>query len=155
LTSPPLAPSPATSTTDVEEAQSDVGAATAFAKRAKPDLFFVPGNGQWYSRQRNIFRPVPPETVQGLAADFLVGLASSAVAARYPQMQQARNLLSRNKVNATVELSRPRLAVTADRLDRTPHLLGCADGAVLDLKSRKLIDPRDEIVTKRIGASYD
>lgn len=138
---------------DLQQAQTDVGAAAIFSERMKNDLIFVSDERQWYRRTRHTFQTVSGETLQGLVSEFLLEAVGSVRSVH--QFQQAKNVLSRNKVNATIELSRSKLEIAGTELDRNNDLVGCADGSALSVSTGELVDPGFELVSKRLGTNFD
>jgi putative DNA primase/helicase len=135
------------------DVSSDAGAAMAFAERFRKDLIYVPEENHWYARNKSVYRFATPDQIQGAALNFMMD-ACNNLAGQY-QFQQAKQLLSRGRINAIPELSRSKLSVSLETLDADPYLVGCKDGSVLDLQTRKLLDPGLAIVTKTIGTNYD
>jgi putative DNA primase/helicase len=131
---------------------SDTGAADAFAAKFEDDLIYCDNKG-WFLRKNQIFEPVSPAIVQGLAKSFLqeeVGKVAAGPLAYSP----LKNCLTRGRINAVIELSRSKLHVQSETLDDNRDLAGCSDGSVLDLNTGRMIgDDLNSIVTKKLGTS--
>ena len=128
---------------------TDVGAANAFASTYKPQLIYC--NDQWYRTKNQVYEPVSPETVQGLAKRF-----SQEECAKSPMWASMKASLSRARINATVELSRADFEVDRRFVDSDTQLVGCADGSILDLGTGTRLDNHDDVfVTRMLGAYLD
>ena len=131
---------------------TDSGAADAFATEFKNDLIYC--DKGWFLRRNQVFEPIGPEVVQGLAKDFLqnqVGKVSPGPIALSP----LKNCLTRSRINAVIELSRAQLYVQSNTLDENRDLAGCSDVCVLGLKTGSLIsDDINSMVTKKLGSNF-
>jgi hypothetical protein len=130
---------------------TDSGAADAFATEFKNDLIYC--DKGWFLRRNQVFEPVGPEVVQGLAKDFLqnqVGKVTAGPVAYSP----LKSCLTRTRINAVIELSRAQLYVQSDTLDEDRNLVGCPDGYVLDLNAGSMSDGVNSIVTKKLGTNF-
>ena len=131
---------------------TDTGAADAFATEFKNDLIYC--DKGWFLRKNQVFEPIGPEVVQGLAKDFLqnqVGKVSPGPVAYSP----LKSCLNRTRINAVTELSRAQLYVQSNTLDENRDLAGCSDGRVLGLNTGGMIsDGVGSIVTKKLGTSF-
>jgi putative DNA primase/helicase len=130
---------------------SDDDAAATFSKHHRGGLVYCPENEQWFIRKGTVFEPAKASDVQGLVSTFVQGLSAA------PNMMMGnhlRTLRSRSRINATVELSRSRLSIPRAKIDSDHHLLGLADGSVLDLRTGECVQT-DAIVTKKTGVVFD
>ena len=139
-------------TLTVAQIASDDDAARTFAKHVRPTLRYGNSLKQWFRCRRQVFEPVPPSMAQGLVSDFAqeahrqLGKAES-----FP-----KGIKSRSRINAILELSRSRLAIAEEKIDRDRDLIGLSDGRVFDLRTGDYVAPHAEVfVTKKLGASFD
>ena len=149
----PSSPSSGPATNPPADLFTDAGTADAFATSFSGELIYSDVQKQWYQRRNQIYNSVSAEIVQGIAKNFLQNRA----AALTPQMggPSPRSILTRQRINAVVELSRSRFWADATTFNANVTLLGCKDGTIFDLSSGALcLDPK-EIVTKTIGTSFD
>ena len=131
---------------------TDSGAADAFATEFKNDLIYC--DKGWFLRRNQVFEPVGPEGVQGLAKEFLqnqVGKVTAGPVAYSP----LKSCLTRTRINAVTELSRAQIYVQSNTLDDNRDLAGCFDGYVLDLNTGSMIsDGVNSVVTKKLGTNF-
>jgi putative DNA primase/helicase len=149
-----LVPSPTSNpiSATLADLTSDSSAADAFATEFKDDLIYC--NKEWFRRKKQVFEPVSPEIVQGLAKDYFqrqVGTASLGPMTLSP----LKSCLTRARINAAVELSRSQFHVESDNIDGNADAVGCRDGSVLDLTSGGNINGGNAIVTKKLGGSVN
>ncbi len=138
--------------TALGDLSNDFGAADAFAAAFKNDLIYC--NKEWFRRKYQVFEPVSPEIVQGLAKDFFqdqVGKVGFGPLALSP----VKSCLGRARINAAVELSRSLFHVGPDNIDGNVEAVGCKDGSVLDLITGGNINGGNAVVTKKLGASVN
>jgi putative DNA primase/helicase len=132
---------------------TDSGAADAFATDFKNDLIYC--DKGWFLRRNQVFEPLGPEVVQGLAKDFLQNQVGKVIAGPVAYYSPLKSCLARTRINAVTELSRSKLHVQSDTLDENRDLAGCSDGYVLDLKTGSLSsDDSNFIVTKKFGTNF-
>ena len=132
----------------VVDLSSDAGAADAFAAAYNDRVIY--SNGSWYRRTVQIFEPIPDALVQGLAKDF-----TQTQTAAWGASPIAKSCLSRSRINGTVELSRSRFHVDPELIDAEPDLVGCADGAILNLSSGNRQISKTAVITKKLGVSVE
>ena len=133
-----LEPNPtSTAPTDLS---NDSSAADAFAKAFQSALIY--SNKEWFRRKNEVFEPICPELVQGIAKDFF-------------QRQADKRCLTRNRINAAVELSRARFHCEPSYMDANPDAVGCKDGSVMDLITGRKFDGGKDFVTKKLGANVN
>ncbi len=145
------APSPAltTGTTSDFDICTDAGAADAFAHEMQGQLIYLDEQDRWYRRDNQLFRPISYVQVQGEAKRFmqsqvgLVGIVGST-----------RSLLSKSKIDNLLTLSRHHLRFDPELLDASKHLIGCADGSVLDLDTHAF-SSNGPLVTKAVRCQFD
>ena len=106
---------------------------------------------QWYQKKNQVYEPISSEAVQGLAKRFLQEECAKSVS-----WASMKACLSRAGINATVELSRADFEVDRRLLDSDTHLVGCADGLIVDLRTgTELRENNDVYVTRKLGACLD
>ena len=131
---------------------NDSGAADAFAAKFKDDLIYC--NREWFRRKNQVFEPISPEIVQGLAKDFFQDQVGKVVFGPLA-LSPIKSCLTRARINAAVELSRSQFHVGPDNIDGNVEAVGCKDGGVLDLITGGNIRGDNSIVTKKLGASVN
>jgi putative DNA primase/helicase len=133
-----------------ENISTDHDAAVAFAKSCAGNVLYATDSQRWLHRKAQVFEPIDRSMMQRLAGDFATTLEEQLGA-------DARRLKSRSKINAIVELSRSQLAIDDKLIDAKPHLVGLADGRILDLATGTFVPAasQDVFVTKRLGTAYD
>ena len=146
--SPRLAPSSAP--TKASDLTTDSGAADAFAEANEGSLIFRDDTHQWFGRRGQVFRPITTVQVQDAAKLFMQDQVTASDC--WPP---TRSLLSKAKINNLIDLSRHSLCVDPDRFDNERHLVGCADGSILNLTSGQLEPNPDAIITKALGCRFD
>lgn len=126
---------------------SDAGAADAFADAKRDQLIFRDDTNLWFQKHRQVFRPISPVQAQGQAKEFMQERVAST-----GSWLATRSLLSKAKIDNLLTLSRHRFRVEPDLLDEARHLVGCADGMVLDLESQDIVPETTSIVTRMCAA---
>jgi putative DNA primase/helicase len=129
---------------------TESGTADAFAAEFKNRLIYC--NQRWFLRKNQVFEPVDPEVVQGLAKGFLQSQVGKATAASVA-LPFLKGCLSRARINATVELSRSSFQIDPDAINSDVTLIGCCDGSVVDLNTRMRAKDDLAFVTKKLGAN--
>jgi hypothetical protein len=131
---------------------SDAAAADAFASAFKDRLVYC--NGQWFYREVQVLEPTPGEYVQGLAKHFfqkqVAKIATGGLA-----FSPLKSLLSRTRINAAVELSRPSFYVDPATVDNVKSLVGLAEGNVFDLSTGNTVANGRPLVTRKVGTKLN
>lgn len=151
----------------VEDGDTAIG--FAFFERYGAGLCFVPQLGTWFAFSEGVWSPADPETLmQEFAAERVREAAEQytldirrahdddAKKAAQQKMQRKTSLFkSRRTQEQAIKQARPHMTVAAARFNRTPHLLGVANG-VLNLLTMEMIQaPAREYISKRMGCDYD
>jgi putative DNA primase/helicase len=133
-----------------ENISTDHDAALAFAKSCAGNVLYATASERWFHRKEQVFEPIDRSIMQKLAGDFATELEGQLGG-------DAKRLKSRSKINAIVELSRSQLVIDDKQIDAKPHLVGLADGRILDLTTGTFVSAacQDVFVTKRLGTTYD
>ena len=105
---------------------------------------------RWFRRDNQLFRPVSYVQVQGEAKRFMQNQVGSVGI-----VGPTRSLLSKGKIDNLLTLSRHHFSVDPELLDQCRHLVGCADGTVLDLDAQRLISETGALVTKAVRCRFD
>jgi putative DNA primase/helicase len=142
-------PSPTTDTTSDFDICTDAGAADGFADVMQGQLIYLDEQDRWFRQDNQLFRPVSYVQVQGEAKRFMQGQVGSVGI-----VGSTRSLLSKGKIDNLLTLSRHHLRVDPELLDASKHLIGCADGAVLDLDTQKFTS-ESALVTKAVRCHFD
>ena len=129
---------------------TDADSARTFAHFNSQTVRFCSERDQWFIKREAVFEPVGQAEMQGKVSDFV-----EHVAKHHPQVELPRAMRSRSRINATIELARSHNPVAADAIDQHKHLVGLADGNVLDLVTRNKVYRDDVFVTKKLGIAYD
>jgi putative DNA primase/helicase len=142
-------PAPTNGTTSDFDICTDAGAADGFADEMKEQLIYLDEQDRWFRRDNQLFRPVSYVQVQGEAKRYMQAQVGSVGI-----LGSTRSLLSKGKIDNLLTLSRHHLRVDPELLDASKHLIGCADGAVLDLETQKFTSDR-ALVTKAMRCHFD
>jgi putative DNA primase/helicase len=127
---------------------TDAGIADEFSRVYKNTLICTENGKKWYHRKNQVYEKIDHVKVQGLATTFLQGKVADLGFF-------AKQNLNRNKINATIELSRSKLWVDHLRFDTSPNLIGLSDGSVFDLSMNQTVSGTEAIISKKIGVPYD
>lgn len=112
-------------------------------------LIFRDDIDRWFKRHQQVFRPISPVQVQGQAKEFMQQQVASA-----GSFVPTRSLLSKSKIDNLLALSRHRFRVDPELLDEAKHLVGCADGMVLDLDTQTIVSDTKSIVTRTLRCPF-
>ena len=126
---------------------TDAGIADEFSRAYKNTLICTENGKKWYHRKNQVYEKIDHVKVQGLATTFLQGKVADVGFF-------AKQNLNRNKINATIELSRSQLWVDHLGFDTNPNLIGLSDGAVFDLNLTHTASDTEAIISKKIGVPY-
>ena len=148
-TSAPVAPAPTSTIAPHFDICTDAGAADAFAHEMRGQLIYLDEQDRWFRRDNQLFRPVSYVQVQGEAKRFMQSQVGSLGSAG-----STRSLLSKGKIDNLLALSRHHLRVDPELLDASKHLIGCSNGAVLDLDTLKFTSD-GPLVTKAVRCHFD
>jgi hypothetical protein len=131
---------------------TDATAADAFTAAFKGRLVY--SNGQWFYRGAQVLEVIPVEFVQGLAKHFFQEQVGKIATASFV-FSPLKSMLSRTRINATVELSRASFYVDPASIDNDTGLLGLADGNVLELSTGNTLGNDEALVTRKIGTTLE
>jgi putative DNA primase/helicase len=143
-------PAPTTGTASDFDICTDAGAADAFADEMQGQLIYLDEQDRWFRRDNQLFRPVSYVQVQGEAKLFMQAQVGSAGI-----LGSTRSLLSKGKIDNLLTLSRHRFRVDPGLLDECKHLVGCADGMILDLDTQSIESDTTALVTKTLRCDFD
>jgi putative DNA primase/helicase len=133
---------------------TDARAAETFSNSYKGKVIYCDGSNGWFRKDNQVFRPISAVQIQGVATKFSCDLANK-IAGRLPGgFSQSRALESYGRINSLVQLSRAKLRVEWEEIDKARNLIGLGDGAVYDLNRMQVMQSQ-AIVTKTIGANFD
>lgn len=134
---------------------TDARAAETFSNSYKEKVIYCDGSNGWFRKDGCVYRPISAVQIQGVATKFARDLANN-IAGRLPGgFSQSRALESCGRINSVVQLSRAKLRVEWEEIDKARHLIGLADGAVYDLGHMRRAGQSQAIVTKTLGANFD
>ena len=127
---------------------TDAGIADAFSEAHKSNLICTENGKNWYHRRSNVYEKIDYVMVQGIAKNFLQEKVSDLGFL-------AKQTLNRNKINATIELSRSQLLVDHLKFNTNKNLIGLSDGSVFDLSVNQTVSDTQSIITKKLGVQCD
>ncbi|QGZ94880.1 DNA primase family protein [Terricaulis silvestris] len=135
-----------------------------FYQRCGGTTCYVPELKIWLAFVDGVWSPTDPETLmQAFCADLVREAAEQYRDAKRGAIEDAKRALSRagqlfddrRIQERALKQARPHMSISSARFNRTPHLLGVANG-VLNLKTLKLVmAPASEYISKRMGCVYD
>jgi len=147
----PLPPAAAQETDAPVDVSTDFRAAESFAAAYEGNLIY--GEGQWFRRHNQVYRPICDIKAQGVAMGF-VREVSREISSRSP-MAVRTQFESHARITGLVKLSRSLLRVDGKDIDRARDVFGLADGTVFDMEAMTPSTTNTEIVTKCLGTTYD
>ncbi len=128
---------------------NDAECSRAFSDHNKGILFYAEKD-KWYQRNNGVLLAIGHELMQ---KEVLKTSQYIILNNDIPWHLVAKKFCSVSGINNIIQLSRSNLIVDSELFDTDDVMAGCRNG-VLSLDEHNLIDPKDSLITKRLGTEF-